>query len=389
MGGGRKKAPWQSDSLSDYYATDYQQGGRGKAWRVWPGAWPSPQRSEQPARYDQMDVSEDHKYKGNWLTATADGSQGPSSTAPSRTQLIQKELTASRKAEARLRRIKDERSLREKQWQKFKEKTKQDFIKQQKQFEADLERLDQEAFQVAEQGELAAARVQAIVNSTALPATASTAPPDDSAWEQLLQDDEEVPDATAFQQAMMAVQYLRRQGTLQTRSAPMQVDNTEARGTAAPGAPGPPGLGPYFQADPRHANTGADRIPFLPSPSTRLGEAGQRESMETKTAPPTAVPATAPIPPQQTAVPMQPVHLNPPPETNALSPPQVLLAEKLGNKRREARAAMQPFGGTMQRPAPEGAPPGDGPKPGIVDDDNGDLDAAQPLQTEANLQDLG
>ena len=190
MGGKRQpqQQPWK-DSRNEQY---------------WRGSWalsPRSQRSQQP-RYDQVELDGKGSQSG-WDTARPwDMDVSGAHRTPTVTQAVQKELTAARKADARLRRLTAEKELRAKQWEKFKAEQKRNFLKQRQQFGEDIAKLDNEMSQAAEVGKNAAEKMKLIVLQGAALAQASSAQPeqDDQEWERLMTSEEMVVEPAGFLQ---------------------------------------------------------------------------------------------------------------------------------------------------------------------------------------------
>eukprot|EP00439_Symbiodinium_sp_Y106_P076104 s1880_g15.t1 len=105
-------------------------------------------------------------------------------------QEIQKQLTSARRADMRLRKLKEEQETRTQHWKAYEADMQRKFSKQKRFFETDLERIAQEVQQAAAQGQQAAQNVKDLVN---LGKIAETEPmeDEDDAWATLVREDEE------------------------------------------------------------------------------------------------------------------------------------------------------------------------------------------------------
>ena len=195
MGGKRQQQPQQwKDSREQY----------------WRGAWvisPRSQRAQQP-RYDQVQL-DGPNHKGGWDHPWSTGAED-SLRAPTLAQAVQKELTAARKADSRLRRLTSEKEMRAKQWEKFKAEQKRNFVLQKQQFAEDIERLDAELQQASESGRAAADRMKSIVLQGASHGAALAVTPtaEDQEWEAMMSAEEMVVEPAPFlQEALHAAQF--------------------------------------------------------------------------------------------------------------------------------------------------------------------------------------
>ena len=239
--------------------------------RLWQGAWSSPRsaRNAQPVRYDQLTVQEEAKPKEDWFaTSNPAGQPGVSYSVM---QMVQKELTTSRRAQVKLRRLAEERATKEKQWKLWQEKAKADFMKQKKLFESDIARLDREAAQAAEQGQEAASRVPALILGTWSPGPTAKEEEEDHSWERMLQGDPSLSDEALVRQAFAAAREMRRDA-MQIGPVPMQVDG-------APPGPGLPPERPAQMAAPAGWPLGAVPTP-PPAPAPAPGAPGHPGKMQ-------------------------------------------------------------------------------------------------------------
>ena len=336
--------------------------------QYWRGAWalsPRSQANQQP-RYDQVQLG-GRGSKGNWdntppWSRGLEGETREQSTA----QAVQKELTSAKKADSRLRRLHAEKELRAKQWEKFKDDQKRNFLKQRQLFGEDVERLDAEMQQAAEAGRAAAERMKLIVlqGVESVRAPAAEAGSFDMEWERMMSAEEEVTAPSAFlRDALRAAQSVGQSvpggpgpDLLGEITGPPAAERLPSFGVslgaapaamgASPAQPSPTSLPPEpLLVDPY---TGSSPTPSTPGPDAPMAterrtspiHPGQRAPGAPRV--PTNVEAPRPGIKPATSAPNQVAH----PGSSGVS-----LADKLDAK----RSVLEPFGGARP-PAPPGLP---------------------------------
>ena len=154
--GGKKAWGNYGQATSEYAASSRRQ----RSWELWGGAWSvSPkQRDSQITRYDQVEAPQEDRGQAPWRRPAEEPRQPRSVMSE-----VQKSLTATRKADGKIRKLQEERRSKERAWDAYVEKTKREFTKNRRFFEGDLERIDKELAQTAEAGENAAVRVQELI----------------------------------------------------------------------------------------------------------------------------------------------------------------------------------------------------------------------------------
>ena len=98
---------------------------------------------------------------------------------------IQKALTASRKADQRLRKLSSEREQKEKQWERYGAEMKAAYEKEFKKFRADMTRIDQDLDSTMRQGQEAAGLVKQLASGGLRP-PAPALVVEDSGWAALI-----------------------------------------------------------------------------------------------------------------------------------------------------------------------------------------------------------
>ena len=117
--------------------------------RLWPGAKASPKGKN---RYDTMDIQA--KMVKEEMTVPSVGDTFPG---------LQKALTSTHRADVRMRKLKEEKERRARQWDSWAAEHKAKFMRQRKLYEQDVARIEKELQEPAEQGRMAAAQVHALV----------------------------------------------------------------------------------------------------------------------------------------------------------------------------------------------------------------------------------
>ena len=158
-----------------------------------------------------MEVSQDTDYR----------TEGPEDAAPTFHQALQKSLTLARRLDGKLRKIAIEKERRNKQWQKYEDQAKKTFLKNRKNYEADLAKLDKEAQETVEAGQIAAAQVKALAIKGTAPAPTAEPMEVEAAWESLWRNAEAPPSGASFlQEALDASANLGVPGHVQSPGPP-------------------------------------------------------------------------------------------------------------------------------------------------------------------------
>ncbi|CAE7876417.1 unnamed protein product [Symbiodinium microadriaticum] len=198
--GGAKGQKYQAWG-SDYDSAPTQ--GHGKYYKYWGGSWAvSPKSQNQPqqsSRYDAA-ASLTRRQAAPWRE---DVSLPPPETSVM--VAVQKALTATRKADVKMRKLKEEKEFKKQAWQDFLDTKRKELATQKKNFDADLLRIDKDMEATAETGSQAASRVQELVlrGAVALQQPTEEEEPPGAEWDEL------IAEATAaepgfFQTALLA-----------------------------------------------------------------------------------------------------------------------------------------------------------------------------------------
>ncbi|OLP80329.1 hypothetical protein AK812_SmicGene39257 [Symbiodinium microadriaticum] len=384
------------------------------AW-VFPRAWsssPQPKASSK-LRYDQMKIPQADMQRLQTLSPDS-----PTMGHSALMREVQKMVSMARKADGRVRKLKEEQSKRETQWKLFAKKSREDFLTEQKNYEADMKRLAVEIQTATQKGVEASAEVKDIIAHGVRPQDPAMETTD--AWDALLEEPSAPAEPSGFlREALAAAENLgsrRAPGPASGDGRLMQPEQA-ARLLAAtlaslpPGtdlqqfglrgpAPAPSPVPPPLVPEPLyHPPQPVQRDPTLGPPTYCAMSPGTREK---RTEP---YPATSPLPVKPDAMPateqdhkVPPPVLHPgqrdpsqhrdrtdeePPRSNVKDATKTLptkgsagkadIQAKLDAKR---SAAMQPFRGAGPQPTPPPVPDSgqtntaDGP-PGLIDDDNG------------------
>ena len=197
MGRGKKQWPQQQRDYS--WSSEASP-----SWKLWEGSWSASPKAPPPTqlRYDQVTV------KTTRPTARADPSSGWSEDslgdfAGQHHRDVQKALTQARKADIRVRKLKEDIAHRKLQWEHYSATMRTAFQQQKKRFQADVQKQEQEIQEAMEAGKQAAQMMHDIVlNGSTTEAPDPTA---DKDWEELTRDDKmEVEHGPGFLQAAMS-----------------------------------------------------------------------------------------------------------------------------------------------------------------------------------------
>ena len=135
MGG---KKSWQDQ-------TEWTQGEKpGKKWQLWRGSWyASPKSQPQRPQYDKVVVpwQKDKHYQAN---ASSQDEGEDNGTGSELRREIQRALSAARKADLRVRRLKEDRNLKEAQWKIYEQEAKAEYVRERKRFENAVAKIDNE-----------------------------------------------------------------------------------------------------------------------------------------------------------------------------------------------------------------------------------------------------
>ena len=142
-------------------------------------------------RYDTMEVREqDYSFPRDPTMTVRD----PDSPDTRQRRAIQKALTTAKKQDGKVRKIKEMLAYRQQQWEVFSKKMKTNFLKQERQFHEDMDKLNAELTQAQAQGKEAAALMQRLASGqTDMEEDEPVLP--DTAWETLLNASAPDPDS--------------------------------------------------------------------------------------------------------------------------------------------------------------------------------------------------
>ena len=194
-----KKAGWPADKWQAPKRGGYQDRGgyegydgqSSRYWEYWSASW-SPRskgKDQPPARYDQVQVQ--GPSTSNTSGAPVDGLI----VADPETRVmieLQKTATLSRKMDAKIRKIQEEKATKTSQWNAYTANMKARFVKQRQAYERDMERLDQEAASAMATGREAAEKARHLAVQGLPPVEEDMAPAvRDTAWDALMAEDQE------------------------------------------------------------------------------------------------------------------------------------------------------------------------------------------------------
>ena len=258
MGGGRKKQQQWSDWSGQYKEE------RDRRWQYWQGSWPRSPR--EPTRYDQMPVQMEHASSSTDGTDVTMDAWDASSSGTALMQAIQKTLTSGRRAEGKVRRLKEEIARRDAQWQAYIKSLKVKYSNQKKLYSADIQKLRQDLQQATDHSQAAAQQVIQLVAGEVQPEPQENTV-DDEGWETLVANAEPPANPGSFMQAaLLAAKAMQQAGRAVTSTDPMRNPAHEARVVHGPTGP-EPGL-TYAAPPPGLAEVGLPEHPYQLSPST-------------------------------------------------------------------------------------------------------------------------
>ncbi|OLP87813.1 hypothetical protein AK812_SmicGene30918 [Symbiodinium microadriaticum] len=332
----------------------YNQGGHGGSygggygqppWHVWQGAY-SPRMSRP--QFDKMILPSGSAISDSSSAQTEE----PSHSALMRE--VQKSLSQARKADHKVRRLREDKKKKAAQWELFVKESKEAFLAEKRRFQTSIEKIEEDIRTATEAGKDSSSMVQALV-LRGLDAKQSASAPmleEDQAWEDLMKEAEAPTEPGFFSEALKAAERMRmpRQqpvhpdGRLMTQEAAARILQMamasmppEHMPTVVSTGP-PPGLGGSAgpSAPPMTAPSGPAE-PYMGSPSTRDAEllratdrAAPSENIPSPSPPSSLKPSRQRIPVK--GAPLQPVHTG------------TGQAASLAGKLEAKRDAMRPFG---------------------------------------------
>ncbi|CAE7227530.1 MTA, partial [Symbiodinium sp. CCMP2456] len=349
--------------------------GRGKKWQqagadagqgsvpwrgqYWSGAWsPSLQTHRSAGSYDRVTVPVDTAPPAGLDSAMPGDSRGMTE--------LHKTVTYARKLDTKVRKLGEERLRRTKQWEIFAKEAKAKFLKQRREFEQDLQRIDQEVREAVDAGREAAEKAKTIVTRGVDAVIPRKAPMAVDHWGELFREEEGDPPGELLSQVLAAANHAATGGRLgQVRPEILQQLASLIGVEAHPGVFGAPEMPPDTRLpDSSHATYFGPHSPN----SAELGglNHGVAETRASPLHPKQRDPNQARVPPAEhpprkgikaaTRLPPQPV-VHP----RAASP-----ADKIERSREEEmKKALLPFGGVPR------------PKPSPFEEDDDDLDVPE------------
>ena len=135
-------------------------------------------RDAETQRYDQLKVPTD------WRQPESEAVDPGASSRSDLMREVQKMVTAARKADGKVRRLREEKAKKEAQWALFEKKKKAEFLEQKRNYLGDLRRISEEIEAANQQGQEASAEVQELVARGVRPKDVPMEESED--WEALL-----------------------------------------------------------------------------------------------------------------------------------------------------------------------------------------------------------
>ncbi|OLP79366.1 Ankyrin-2 [Symbiodinium microadriaticum] len=257
QGGRRKQQQWTD------WSGQYKEE-RDRRWQYWQGSWPRSPR--EPTRYDQMPVQTEHASSSTDGTDVRMDAWDASSSGTALMQAIQKTLTSGRKAEGKVRRLREEIARRDAQWQAYVNSLKVKYSNQKKLHSTDIQKLRQDLQQATDHSQAAAQQVIQLVNGGLQPEPQESAV-DDEGWEDLVASAEPPANPGDFMQAaLLAARAMQQAGRAGAGTDSARNPMQDARVVH-----GPPGGEPgatYAAPPPGLTEAGLPEHPYQLSPST-------------------------------------------------------------------------------------------------------------------------
>ena len=432
MGG--KRWPQQQNgprrTQDGWSAYDGQRSGGQPPWRVWSGAYAASPKVAARPHYDAIVLHGDKHKK----TIKEELSLVESQDVLLRRE-VQKALSQARKADARVRRLKEERATREAQWDQYVKDSRDAFRAEKARHEKHLQRIEEEIKGTIEAGKEASTQVQELILNGPQRVEEATQPmgETDDSWDALIGAEPQL-EPGFLKDAVMAAQRVQLGGS--QPSMPPGAMMTQEAATrllqlALAGLPQTVHSGPIAMSQPGPVPPVPRQDPLITTAPPGLGHAGGQPAepsgppsgdQQIPTHGPQAYDALSPAPAnaRSTPYPPNPSHqphlpaevgqqhaatvpeVRRPAHTKGVprqdfklaskSPPKPVtgsmdIQDKLDAKRQAARSAMQPFGGLPSMPPEDTgqmhAPSMPAPPPsGIIDDD---LDQAPTGNEQSDL----
>eukprot|EP00439_Symbiodinium_sp_Y106_P021361 s11356_g2.t1 len=116
-----------------------------------------------------------------------------------------------------VRKLKEDRGMKEKQWKIYEQEAKAEYLKERKRFELALQKIDQEIKEVTGNGQEASKQVQALATN-GLATKQARADNGREMWETMLAEPEAAPEPGFFRDALLAAQQAKAQPTAHSAS---------------------------------------------------------------------------------------------------------------------------------------------------------------------------
>ncbi|OLP97549.1 hypothetical protein AK812_SmicGene20101, partial [Symbiodinium microadriaticum] len=182
--GGKRWPQYAAGTRKEHQGWDNYEGqpaGGKPPWRVWSGAYASPKASNRP-QYDSivLPTSKDKKISREEVRVDSRDSL--------LRREVQKALSQARKADNRVRKLRDEKDTREAQWAQYVKESREAYLKEKARYEGHLQRIDDEIKGTMETGKEASAQVQSLILNGP-PAGSDAVRPmeeEDTSWDALI-----------------------------------------------------------------------------------------------------------------------------------------------------------------------------------------------------------
>ena len=152
MGG--KRPAWKKQDQRQGQEQWDREWSKGPSWHVWRGAW-SPRGNTD--RYDAVALPSGSTGSDREVATSQGSAQGDLMRE------VQKSLSAARRADTRIRKLGEEKVTRGAQWERWAKAAKEKFLRQRRQYEEDLARIDEAIASTTQEGQKAAQMVKDLV----------------------------------------------------------------------------------------------------------------------------------------------------------------------------------------------------------------------------------
>ena len=125
---------------------------------------------------------------------------------------IQKALSNARKSDLKVRRLREERRVKEERWKIFQKEAREEFLKEKKRFETALQRIEGEIVAATKSGQDASLMVQNLAVNGMEAKQVPTGEETTEAWDSLIAEEDAPPEPGFLRDAWIAAQQFQQEG---------------------------------------------------------------------------------------------------------------------------------------------------------------------------------